>query len=204
MRKPLDIVGQRFFKLVVLEYIGGSNGDPSFLCKCDCGEKKVILLGSLMSGNTRSCGCWRMGLNTSNPRLRATWGNMKSRCNNPNDTRFKNYGGRGIRVCDEWNNSSESFGEWALSNGYSKELTIDRIDNNGNYSPENCKWATMLEQSRNKRNNTVTTINGITKILKDWANYWGLPPSVVSDRYRRGDRGDRLMRPVAKKILNIS
>lgn len=208
MGKLLDLVGRKFFRLTVVEFAGVINGTSRFRCVCDCGVEKIIRSNNLMSGDAKSCGCWNReritnqtkGLNILNNKLYRVWGDMKSRCNNPNDTCFKNYGGRGITVCSEWNESSELFGEWALSNGYAKGLTIDRIDNNGNYSPDNCKWSTKGEQGRNQRSNVFVTINGITKILPDWAAEWNLNPNTVVIRYRNGDRGDRLSRPVATLV----
>lgn len=212
MGQLLDLVGQKFFRLTVLKFMGTIKGVSHFLCVCECGTEKIIRSNNLISGDTKSCGCWnrelvsnqKTGLNISNNKLYRVWGDMKSRCNNSNDTCFKNYGGRGIKVCNEWEESSESFGEWALSNGYRKGLTIDRVDNEGGYSPDNCKWSTGDEQRRNMRSNVVITINGITKIIEDWAKEWNLNSGTVRARYRKGDRGNRLTRPVGKglSILN--
>lgn len=115
-------------------------------------------------------------------RLYTTWYNMRRRCNNPNNKDFKNYGARGICVCDEWNNSFSSFKEWALLNGYNDKLTIDRIDNNGAYCPANCRWVGMDYNSVRRRNTKLITFNGITKPLKTWAKEFGLSGEGL--RYR--------------------
>lgn len=146
------------------------------ICECDCGEIALCEIVKLYSGNTRSCGCYqKTAVSVANKthgkcrtRLHSTWLSMRFRCNNPNAAWYRIYGGRGIRVCEEWN-SFESFQEWALANGYTDNLTIDRIDCNGHYCPENCRWATNIEQSNNKRNNRFVTAFGETKTLSQWA-----------------------------------
>jgi hypothetical protein len=122
------------------------------------------------------------------------WCNMKARCNNPNDHHYKYYGGRGITICNEWVNDFQAFEEWALKNGYSDNLELDRIDNNGIYEPKNCRFITKKQNANNKRNNIVLTINDITKSVNDWAKESGLPRNTIVRRINLGwDNKDLLL-----------
>lgn len=136
------------------------------LCRCECGTEKIIQESNLKEGRTRSCGCLRKEVSIacatthgkSNTRIFKTWMNMRNRCGRPTASDYKYYGGRGIKICTEWANSFEAFYSWAISNGYTDELTIDRIDVNGDYCPENCRWVTMKVQNQNKRNSRRATV----------------------------------------------
>lgn len=119
-------------------------------------------------------------------RLRHTWANMCTRCNNPNSPVYKNYGGRGITVCEEWKHHFAPFEEWALKNGYTDELTLDRIDNNKGYSPDNCRFVTYKQQNQNRRDNVVLEFNGEKKCLTEWARVMGIGQSVLFRRLKRG------------------
>lgn len=134
----------------------------------------------------------------SKTRLFHVWASMRDRCNNPNSQRYSSYGARGIRVCKEWDDFS-SFREWAIRNGYAIGLTIERIDVNGNYAPENCRWATYHEQSRNCRRNRFITYNGKTQCVQDWAKEIGLTPTGVFYRLNSGKPIEEVLSPIKKR-----
>lgn len=127
----------------------------------------------------RKHGNYTHGYSSTHPKLFGTWETMRSRCNNPARDKYKDYGGRGIKVCDEWNNSAEAFCKWALNNGYKEGLQIDRIDNNGNYEPSNCRFVTPKQNSRNRRNTVTLTINGETKCIAEWCESIKISPYTV-------------------------
>ena len=184
----------------------GKRNRHFYLVKCDyCGKEFSIRSDALK--RAYSCGCVKAEIakinviknhthKQSNTRLYHEWQGIKSRCTNPNNSRYMNYGGRGIKMCAEWANDFTAFREWALAHGYSDNLTIERIDVNGNYEPNNCTYTSTYYQNRNRTSNII--IDG--KCLTDWAIEAGLKVATVLTRYRRGDRGlDVLLRPIGKR-----
>lgn len=192
----MNLIGQKFGRLTVIELLSerAKNGMKIYKCMCDCGNYVNVRYGNLTSGNTKSCGCFNSECSSkrnsthhkTHTRLYKIYYNMKTRCYNKNATRYKNYGGRGIVVCDEWLNDFHAFYDWSMNNGYKDNLTIDRIDNNKGYSPNNCRWVTNKEQSNNRRSNIVLTYNCVTKTAKQWANDLRINYYTIIGRYRRG------------------
>ena len=178
MGKKIEMVGKRFGRLVVIGESAQRKKDGSicYLCKCDCGKTKIINGMNLRRGDTLSCGCYNREI-ISKPLtkiydtpLYKCWQSMKQRCLNNKSQSYNNYGKRGIGVCDDWKDNFIIFKNWAINNGYKKGLTLDRIDNNGNYEPSNCRWVTMSKQQNNKRTNRLFTYENETHTIKEWSN----------------------------------
>lgn len=202
MSKYQDLIGQRYGRLLVTEFAGRSNsGKVMWKCKCDCGNTTIVRACCLKSGNSTSCGCLQKerirSASTTHggygSRLHKIWEGIKSRCGCSSDHSYKRYGGRGITVCDEWLHSFEAFRDWALANGYRDDLTIDRIDNDGPYCPENCHWATMKQQNNNQSRNRVITHNGESRTLAQWAELTGINPETLRNRLNKGWSTDRAL-----------
>ena len=163
-------------------------------CTCDCGNKTEVLTTTLKNGKTLSCGCLKAEHlskavskhKMSHSRIYRTWTNMKVRCYERKLSGYKDYGGRGITVCDEWKNNFMAFYNWAMANGYKDNLTIDRINVNGNYEPSNCRWATQAEQNRNKRTIIFITYKGITLCVSQWAKKLGIKTVTLRARFKKG------------------
>jgi len=185
MGKFIDLTGQKFGRLTVIKYHGkNKHGQSIWICKCGCGcgEERIIPTYALRGGIWKSCGCLRKekaaehcrkDLSTHNmcySRLYSIWHGMKQRCLNTNDKNYPNYGGRRITVCDGWANEFEGFMNWALLSGYTDKLTIDRKNNDGNYEPQNCRWATIKDQANNRRSSRIITYKGISHTASEWAN----------------------------------
>ncbi len=201
MSRPIDLTGRRFGRLTVIARAENSkDGRASWLCICDCGNKCIVVGDKLRRGEKKSCGCmmreWQHMSHSSHglsdSKLYRIWRSMRGRCKNPGVLCYKDYGGRGIKVCDEWESSFIAFLAWAVQAGYQDGLTIDRIDVNGDYSPQNCRWATRLEQSRNKRNSRFLEFQGERKTLSEWAEITGIPLNLISGRYTRGWSAERI------------
>lgn len=174
-----DLTGQKFGRLTAIEFIPDNH---KWLCKCDCGNYKEVVTSKLTSLHTKSCGCLKNKYKITVRRIFSIWRNMLARCSI--DSKRKDadyYAQKGIRVCEEWK-TYESFEKWALENGYDENLTIDRIDENGDYEPNNCQWITIAEQQRKKKCNRWFSHKGTNKILSDWANELNIPLKTLADR----------------------
>lgn len=191
-----DLTGQRFGRLTAIGIDDRGTRKTYFLCVCDCGTVKSIRADSLLSGAVRSCGCMKREQDKLNlagnhshgmsgTRLYKIWQGMKKRCYNKHDARYSRYGGRGITVCAEWKDSFPAFYAWAIRNGYADDLTIDRIDNDKGYAPNNCRWATVQEQCRNRDTNIKITIGNATKGLAEWCEIFDVDYSTIYARYER-------------------
>lgn len=192
-----DIAGMRFGRYTVIER-GEDYVEPSgrhrvrWLCRCDCGIEKLVSGEALRKGKVRSCGCLQRDLlsakqgthRESNTPLYAIWLAMRRRCNLKTDKAYKDYGGRGISVCNEWNSSFEIFRDWSICNGYYMDckLTLDRIDNDGNYEPSNCRWVDRVVQANNRRSCRLYTYNGETHNINEWSVIYGVPYKKLYQR----------------------
>lgn len=214
-----DIAGQKFGKLTVISFSrdvkSGNRYRKYWNCICECGNHKEVRLDSLTSGNVKSCGCLHKEISYKNltpgspkyevidKRLRGIWAGMKRRCLDEKDSSFSRYGGRGITICNDWLDFNK-FAKWALSNGYKKDLTIDRIDNNKGYEPTNCRWITNREQSLNRRSNVIVEYKDKSITLKELSEITGLDYSCLNARYKRGLKGEDLIKPTQDTEFNNS
>ena len=206
-----DLTGNEYGRLTVIGLSPKVSGRKSYwVCKCLCGNKHVVRSDSLKSGNVQSCGCLKKEQDKENlsknhrhkeshTHLHNTWLGMKGRVSNPNNERYAGYGGRGIAMYPDWFNSYETFRDWALKNGYSPELTIERIDNDGDYEPKNCKWIPFPEQANNRRSTIWVEWNGKKQNIAQWSEELGIKYGTLNARYNRGDRPPHLFREVIKK-----
>ena len=178
----IDLTGMKFNRLTAIEYVGQGGSGARWKFQCDCGNVKIMNAYHVKHGYAKSCGCWNEenkhdryrihGL--TNTKIQSAWSHIKQRCLNPKSKEYRNYGGRGIGICEEWKNSVAAFAKWAYANGYQEDLTIDRIDNNGDYTPENCRWVSMEVQENNKRNNHYYSWNGESITLSQIAKRNGI------------------------------
>lgn len=218
MSAPKDLTGMQFGRLTVV-CEGPRHVTPSgytirtWRCNCQCGAQKDVDGKSLISGKTSSCGCLQRETTAnrnythhqSKSRLYSIWKGMMGRCYNPKAAAYSNYGGRGIHVCDEWHGADGviKFSEWAETHGYEDSLTLDRIDNDGDYRPDNCRWATISQQSNNKRNNHRITINDQTHTIAEWESITGLNRKTIKRRiYEYGFTGDSVFTHKLKEVFD--
>lgn len=202
MGKKIPMLGKTFGGLTVIAEYAKRDGQCTWICKCECGTITQPIGGyDLRNGRQVSCGCKkRDGKNSplykhggKGTKLYEVFKTMHRRCEAKTSTRYSYYGNRGISVCPEWSDFAV-FREWALSNGYVEGLTLDRIDNNGNYEPSNCRWVTMKEQSNNRRNSVFVEIDGQTLTIAQWSDMTGIPYETIYCRYRRGLTGKDLIK----------
>lgn len=215
MRKIEVKEGDRYGRLTVIkevESIPWKRGRRRMvLCKCDCGTEKVFGLSNIRRGTTTSCGCYYKEVAIKlrgkygefvNTKLYGVWKTMKQRCYDSNKQHYECYGGRGIVVCDEWKTDFLAFYNWALNNGYKEGLTIDRINNDGNYEPSNCRWVSQKEQSKNRRTNVYLTFNGETHTISDWSELLGVNPQTLQNRKYLGWTDEQILTtPIRGKNL---
>lgn len=195
-----NLTGQKFGRLTVLDRAGSQNGSITWRCMCDCGKIIEAVSSNLLTGNTQSCGCLRLerlrektvkhGMTQSHEYI--IWTNMIGRCQNPNLPHFKHYGGRGIKVCERWRGSFQNFYD-DMGPRPSKKHTLDRKENDGDYTPENCRWATRKEQANNKVSSVRVEFNGITLTVAQWAEKIGMPYFSLRERFRRGWTPERAL-----------
>lgn len=212
-----DLTGKRYCRLTVVRETDRPNGKKNrhyWLCRCDCGNEIVLSSSAFNSGLTKSCGCYhreevsermrktKTTHGKTNTRLYGIWGSMKGRCYLQSSTDYPWYGGRGIKVCDEWKDSFEAFEKWAIENGYDPtaprgKCTIDRIDPNGNYSPDNCRFITQKEQGNNRCNTLKIECGGEKHTVSEWSEITGIPAKTIYDRLRYPKRSieDVLFKP---------
>lgn len=218
MSKLKDLTGKRYGRLVVIgrdkDYISPTGRKiVRWKCQCDCGNTVSTTAIHLTNGDTLSCGCYgterrRKSISSRNlrheksrTRIYHLYQNMKYRCYNSGAANYSAYGGRGIRICDEWlgENGFENFFNWSISNGYRDDLSIDRIDVNGNYSPENCRWADEEVQHNNTQRSVRLTLEGRTQTAAQWAKELGVDRHTIYDRLRKGKPLEEVLKPSNRK-----
>lgn len=199
-----DLSGSRFENLVVLSraddiILSSGRRKTAWLCICDCGRRTTVAAENLVTGHTRSCGCSaRKHGYARKERLYAIWVGMRQRCRDKKAKNYPHYGGRGIAICPEWDDYA-AFREWAVSAGYQDDLTIDRIDVNGNYCPENCRWATVKDQANNTTRNRVITYRGEKMSMSRWAERLGISYEAMNRRIHRGWSMERIESTAERK-----
>lgn len=189
MNRLIDITGQKFGRWTVISHYHNNY----WTCRCDCGTIRHLASYDLRIGETQSCGCYQKERASethkkhgyTGKRLYRIYHKIRERCYRPNNRNYKYYGGRGITICDEWYHNFQAFMEWSLSHGYTDDLTIDRIDNEKGYAPDNCRWVTMQRQNCNRRNNHLLEFNGQTKTVSDWSRETGIKQQTILHRINR-------------------
>lgn len=211
MSKLIDLTGQRFGRLTVICRADTKSKDVKWLCKCDCGNECITKGIYLRTGDTKSCGCIAKQLLVNrnykhgkrHTRLYNIWRDIIRRCESATRYAHEYYHDKGITICEEWRNDFLAFYNWAMNNGYSDDLTIDRIDTDKNYEPNNCRWVTMKVQGNNKSNNFHISYNGETHTLSEWADITGIKRLTIRARIMNYHWSvkDALTVPVGKKVI---
>lgn len=199
MPKFINLIGRRFGKLIVIRRMNNNKSNKiTWLCECDCGNKKIICGGDLKNGRTQSCKCLLITHNLSNHNLYPIWNQMIQRCTNTNDKYYNGYGGRGIKVCERWMEFPNFIED--MGNGWKPGLQIDRIKNNKGYYKENCRWTTPKQQQRNRRDNHLETYNNKTQCLAAWEEETCICQSTIRHRLKAGwSIKKALITPVKKR-----
>lgn len=191
-----DLIGQKFGRLTVIKRVENSkNGSTRWLCRCECGNEKIVLSSHLKSHKIQSCGCLfkekliqrNLIHGKTNTKIFKVWQGIKNRCFNKNSDKYIYYGGRGISICQEWQEFLP-FYNWAINNGYKDNLTIDHINVNGDYEPSNCRWVTVKEQANNKQNTVYITYNGETHTIPEWSRITKINKRTLYTRYYRDNK----------------
>lgn len=200
-----SLVGKDFGRLKVIRRLKRKSGVENYLCICSCGNKHEVLRNNLLSGNVQSCGCLKhdtkpnLSHGMKGTRIYRIWSGIKTRCLNENDKAYQNYGGRGIKLYKDWE-EFEKFWEWAQKTGYNDNLTIERMNVNGNYEPNNCTWITLSEQANNRTNTVSITLNGITKTAKEWSKITKIEYPTIMARLKRGWSEEKTL--TTKSLIN--
>lgn len=199
----VDLEGQNFGRLTVLGHVGrrGNGRHAHWLCRCECNNEAIVQGKHLRSGHTQSCGCWRRDVQTTHgqapgsgrSKTYAIWNRMVDRCTNPAATCFHRYGGRGIMVCPQWRRFENFFADMGARP--SLQHSLDRIDNDGNYEPSNCRWATPREQANNTSRNRKLTWQGRTQTIAEWSRELGIKYSTLNNRRHKNYTIEQIMSP---------
>lgn len=196
-----DITGKKFFRFTVVAYVGRNNsGNALWECICDCGNTRIVCGSNLRLGRHKSCGCLQVKHGMANNQLYPTWIKMLRRCHEKSDKDYRNYGGRGIVVCDRWKDVANFIDDMLPT--YRLGLQLDRKDTDGPYSPENCHWATPKQQQRNRRNNRLLTFAGTTKCMSAWAEEYDIEWDTLYRRIGNGmELSEALIKPVRRSFI---
>ena len=204
-----DLTNKTFGRLTVLKESDtrSKQGYVQWVCRCECGNTIIVSSYSLTSGNTKSCGCLQKEIVTNRnmsrsryssvdrqTRLYKIWKGMHARTSYESQASYRDYGARGIKVCDDWADDYTKFRDWALDHGYDDNLTIDRVDVNDDYTPDNCKWSTRKEQNNNQRSNIQLTYNGETHTAAQWAEMIGVSKDCIYKRIQKGYEIERILK----------